>query len=145
MHDAVFRPPKSRSSCPAALQFTVRQGANAAANSLGGLWQWQGGSTAAASLPTPADDLPAPPRLQELDVDFSMAVGSSLLLEQLSWWLGEEAVAARHTLRSLRLGGALNLATVFGRMAPFAADFRLLEVSLRLWMGCCLRQPQGSS
>jgi hypothetical protein len=57
-----------------------------------------------------------------------MAVGSSLLLEQLSGWLGEEAVAARHTLRSLRLSGSLHLATVFGRIAPFAAEFRLLEV-----------------
>jgi hypothetical protein len=71
-----------------------------------------------------------------------MAVGSSLLLEQLSGWLGEEAVAARHTLRSLRLSGSLHLATVFGRIAPFAAEFRLLEV--RLWYNHCLGQLQGA-
>ena len=79
--------------------------------------------------------------LQELDIDISMAVGSSLLLEQLSGWLGEEAVAARHTLRSLRLSGALHLATIFGRMAPFAAEFCLLEV--RLLMSHCLGYLQG--
>ena len=52
-------------------------------------------------------------------------------------------MAARHTLRSLRLSGAFNLAAVFGRMTAFAAEFRLLEVRLRLWMGYCLGKPQG--
>lgn len=66
--------------------------------------------------------------VQEIDVDLSMALAGSQALVRLSLWLGRAVVAARATLRSLRLSGPLHLGAVFQAMAPFAAQFTQLEV-----------------
>ena len=82
---------------------------------------------------------------QEIDVDVSLAVNvNSALLEQLSEWVAAAAVAARSTLRSLRLSGHLHLGTIFRLMAPHAEDFKKLEVrSLVLGSGARKDAPQA--
>lgn len=65
--------------------------------------------------------------LQEIDADIPLAMDDARQQQQLSQWLGRQAAAHRGTLCSLRLSGPLCLASVFGAMAPWAAEFALLE------------------
>ncbi|KAI3433428.1 hypothetical protein D9Q98_003243 [Chlorella vulgaris] len=66
--------------------------------------------------------------LQEIDVDVTRVVNpDAALLQQLAEWLAQLVVDCRATLRSLRLAGPLPLASIFEPMAPYAAEFKLLE------------------
>lgn len=67
--------------------------------------------------------------VQEIDVDVTRVVNpDAALLQQLAEWLAQLVVDCRATLRSLRLAGPLPLASIFEPMAPYAAEFKLLEV-----------------
>ena len=70
------------------------------------------------------------PPLQEIDVAVSSAgLSSPALRQRLSEWLGDQAVAAAHCLRSLRLSGPLFLGALFSRIAEHSMDFQCLEAS----------------
>jgi hypothetical protein len=81
--------------------------------------------------------------LQEIDAEL-VTLSSESTLKKISSWLGALAVAHRATLRSLRLGGPLDLAVVFEAIEPVAHEFRKLT-SVFLARGGDAWQPTAAA
>ncbi|KAL4421989.1 hypothetical protein ABPG77_011012 [Micractinium sp. CCAP 211/92] len=65
--------------------------------------------------------------LEEIDVDVCSTADSKVPLHRLCELIGGAAVAARASLRSLRLSGPLHLGVIFQMLAPWASCFTQLE------------------
>lgn len=62
-------------------------------------------------------------------MDVCSTADSKVPLHRLCELIGGAAVAARASLRSLRLSGPLHLGVIFQMLAPWASCFTQLEVS----------------